>query len=240
MSGIRPSQNLSNLLLIGDSTGTSTNTKTNIFDNLSIGIRTEKMGIIIRNCAFQKGWINPAATTANPAHGFGIYDSISYGHPINIGTATGTLGNAFWNMHYAIRTADCYNVTVTGTAIKSTQSITDTVKLLGKWGIVVRGRDYDNINISSNNIYNIANGITVNNSDVISATSSSTSNSIIVYDNRIRPLVSTVLTPSTQYVKNAITILSSVTANNSGAAIPIVCSNNDLLHVFNGIFYIPG
>lgn len=149
---------------------------------------------------------------------------------IDITTPANTLGNAFWGMQYAIRTEDCNRVYINNATIQSNHSKADTAHPIGKWGIMVQGRDYDSIDISNNKIYNIANAIKVNNFyNTTGSPIANTSNSIIIDKNKIWANYGSMSVNNNDYVGVAITLTSNITASTAGIDKPVYCTNNNIL-----------
>ena len=135
---------------------------TNVFDNMAdFGIAATNSNLTVVNNTFQ----NFYAQT--------VPDGDDYRDSYQIGIYTGRVGeantnlyrlsvikeselptNAFYNLVYAVRSDMYYNNTISETAIRSTQRMTNDMSP-GQFGIWVQTDELGSVDINSNKIYNI-------------------------------------------------------------------------------------
>ncbi len=225
---------------IGDNGG-SGQPNTLVFDNLGVGIKATKTNLTVRNCTFQ----NPknegiGIQVANEVQENGASGvPVKYQYSLDISSDAGKPNNAFFGLNTAIHVLGGVKTTISHCDITSNQSFNDfqTQGLAGYNGIVVKSNYYDNTEISNNHLYNIRNGILFNNTMYWACTTDGINHGQLTVTNNTIGKTNPAITSTTgyEYVENAI-VLSAINFSDANAANPVVCSNNTLTDVFNGVY----
>jgi Secretion system C-terminal sorting domain len=225
---------------IGYVDGSSGNTQTTIFDNQDVGIHNYQSLMIVQNCTFQNPNIEQtfAPNKNNLAVGILTENNWTGTYAIFRGTQiTSDIGyqkNAFFDMATAIWAKNTADIIISNNDIRSSQNITNTTapwSYKGNWGIRVEPNGYNSIDINNNDIYNIKNGIYLNQIGI----AYNNTGSVNIFNNTIRPNISAANALNNSYVQNAITLQSNQITVSKNINSNILVSGNNLSQVFNGI-----
>ena len=147
------------------------NSKINIFDTLTFGIRAVSSNFTVHNNVFSHMTLQPAGGNPSPDNGgVGIYATNNYGgmyqftvepstdsYSVLGYTGTVTSTNYFYNCPYGVYATDYYHMTGNSAQMITTQS--STAGNSGFYGYDLRSSWYDTVNLNYNAITNVANGI---------------------------------------------------------------------------------
>ena len=229
--------NQQNGVVIGDGNGSQSNFNTIIFDNLNTGIYNNWSSMTVNNCTFQKVYLG-----ADKAGGVGIsytHSDYSGGIHININTPNGSSpNNAFFDLEKAINVYEAMHLKIDNCDIRSSHSLLTNGNKNGEWGIYATRGNYKELEIINNRIVNVTNGIYLNNA-FPSADIMFGEYLCNVSNNRIKSTLSGIPKTGTEYVDNAITVLSTsyATGNQSSRQTVFYCNDNIITDVFNGISF---
>lgn len=220
----------------------------NLFDNLSVGIYSSRANLKLINNKFQNTIIDNNSAVPLLMKGKGIYLFTGKAAKNKV-----TVDNSiFSNCHNAININNYYEVYLTNNTIKSTQLeslAVPNVDHQGKNGINVTTNQYRRIEITSNFIYNIENGVVFN--SVFGAVYNvfggvdlfqQYTGQVNIIDNLIQPEFIGYMTSANlndRYVRNAIIANNVINAsvpdltNLSGSSVSI--TDNELYQVNKGI-----
>ncbi len=227
--------NQQNGVMVGNGNGSQSNFNTIIFDNLNTGIYNNWSSMTVNNCTFQKVYLG-----ADKAGGTGIsytHSDYSGGIHININTPNGSSpNNAFFDLEKAINVYEAMHLKIDNCDIRSSHSLLTNGNKNGEWGICATRGNYKELEIINNRIVNVTNGIYLNNA-FPSADIMFGEYLCNVSNNRIKSTLSGIPKTGTEYVDNAITVLSTsyATGNQSSRQTVFNCNDNIITDVFNGI-----
>jgi hypothetical protein len=215
---------LNGLAIIGS---TSSSSSFNLFDNLSVGILHNNCNLRISSNKFQNTSFGTNSLLSGANAGRGIKGQANADKRVIIEKSS------FKDCVYGIDEREIYILDISNlNTFKSTQNINNwNTTHLGKYGIFIRGKRYETININNNRMYNIEEGITFLNSGQLA----SSSGQIEIKQNKIQADYDAQIGAlTTQYVKNAI-IVSCTGLTNNVAGTNILIEANTLNEVNNGI-----
>jgi hypothetical protein len=232
--------------------GSGNNANYNVFDNLIIGIDAQNTNFTCYNNVFQN------TITYGPGGGSGGIGINARAEQVNVRLQAIPIGinnsyiNKFFDCSRSINSTNYFEHNITFCDVRSTQvnpAPVITLNPAGKYGFTLTTNRFRVMNVSSNKIYNIENGIVFNANygpvtvGSFSSTNGQYSGQVLINKNLIRPhIVGNPIT--TQYVSNAIyvanvnpagpmSVLAS-TLNAGGTTVDI--NNNDINLVYRGIY----
>ena len=220
----------------------------NLFDTLNYGIDAVNSNLALTNNAFAH--INKSAGvtgTSAATGGVGVYTSSNDNNFYCLNVARSTSGsgrfadtsiNTFWNCNYGVYSLNYYHVLGTESKMVTTQS--NATSIAGStYGYYVQTYIWDTVNLSFNNIINVANGIAVLTPGGWNP-SSGVPGQITVNNNNIRARYIEASTPlGTAYVDKAIWVentIGYIIRLGSSYTNMVNTDNNTINDAYNGIY----
>jgi hypothetical protein len=221
----------------------------NLFDAHENFISANNSNVIINNSAFQNTQTYTLLSTPTVAAISHSNNSVS-NFELDLSAPSPSLGNRFYDCHYAVKAKNSFNFKIENASIRSTQST--AVNSPTYYGLSINTNQAGDYSIKTNEVTNVRDGVAISFAPAptmapdlpfyagtppvyIYATYIRT---ITINSNTISPNISSTFTGSTSnYVKNAINLdspsLSYVWSSCSCNSITI--NDNTIYHAFNGI-----
>jgi hypothetical protein len=147
----------------------------NVFDNLKTAIYCYNTNLNLVNVTMQFPQTITFAMNSQqtaPNIGTGVFAESDILHKCAVSIASATYINKFYNLNCALYTDNYYNVTFYKNAVRSlrTSSYNLYSYYNGKTGVYMNAKEFENVNISNNSIYNIDKAIWFNFNHVVPST----------------------------------------------------------------------